>query len=64
MSATAELKQDIRELEREHDALVRACDRKHDELDEVNAEIAREQARLANIKSEIQKIKAHYGVSP
>ena len=63
MSATAQLKQDIRELEREHDALVRACERKHDELDEVKAKVAREEAKLANIKSEIAKIKSHYGVS-
>ena len=62
MSATAELKQDIRELEREHDALVRACERKHDELDQLNSEVGRAEAKLANIKSEIQKIKAHYGV--
>jgi len=64
MSARAELRSDIAGLEVEHDALVRACEREYEELDRVKAERSREEARLAKIKAEINRIKAHFGVSP
>jgi len=63
MSATAELKRDLAGLQAEYDALTHAIDAKHDEPDEARAKVRREEARLANIRSEIAKIKSHYGVS-
>ena len=65
MSATAEirgLKGEVVDLQHQLDWVTRLVDAKHDELDQLNAKVARAEARLANIKSEIQKIKAHYGV--
>ena len=66
MSATAELKGlrgEVLDQQHQLDRLTRLVDAKHDELDEVNAKVARAEAKLANIRSEIAKIKAHYGVS-
>ena len=62
MSAVAELKAHVTELEAEHDALVRAIGRKHDELDALNVQIKAETGRLAKIRAEIQKVKNHFGV--
>jgi chromosome segregation ATPase len=62
MSAVAELKAHVTELEAEHDALVRAIGRKHDELDALNVQIKAETDRLAKIRAEIQKVKNHFGV--
>jgi hypothetical protein len=62
MSAVAQLKSDVTALEAEHDALVRAVDRKHQELDALNVQIKAETDRLAKIRAEIQKVKNHFGV--
>ena len=62
MSAVAHLKAAVTELEAEHDALVRAIGRKHDELDALNVQIKAETGRLAKIRAEIQKVKNHFGV--
>jgi len=62
MSAVAQLKAAVTELEAEHDALVRAIGRKHDELDALNVQIKAETGRLAKIRAEIQKVKNHFGV--
>jgi hypothetical protein len=62
MSTAAELKHDIRELEREHDALVREIDRKHKELDQVRLQIKAETERFTKIQAEIKKVKDYFGV--
>jgi len=67
MSAVAELKSDVtasdvRELERKYDALVRACDRKHEELDSLNAQVKAATGRLDKIHAEIARVRAHFGV--
>jgi hypothetical protein len=62
MSAAAELKSDIRALEAEHDALVRAINRKHAELDALGIQIKASTDNLAKIRAEIAKVKSHFGV--
>ena len=62
MSAVAELKAHVTELEAEHDALVRAIARKHEEFDQLNTHIKAETDRLDRIKAEIAKVKAHFGI--
>ena len=62
MSAVAQLKSDVTALEAEHDALVRAIARKHQELDALNTQIKANTDRLDRIKSEIAKVKAHFGI--
>ena len=62
MSAAAELKGDIVELEREHDALVRTIARKHVEFDLLNRQIRQATDRLDQINGNIKRIKAHFGV--
>jgi predicted nucleic acid-binding Zn-ribbon protein len=62
MSAVAQLKSDVTALEAERDALVRAITRKHEELDSLNTQIKAATERLDRIKSEIAKVKAHFGV--
>ena len=64
MSAVAEQRGELRELQREYDALNRAVDEKHEEFDRINADIRRELARLEKIRSEIARIKTHFGVKP
>ena len=63
MSAVSELKADIRELEREHDALERTIGRKHDELDRLLVAIKAKTAVLDQINKEIARLKSHFGVS-
>jgi hypothetical protein len=62
MSAAAELQRDIVELEREHDALVRAIARKHVEFDLLNKQIRQATDRLDQINANIKRIKQHFGV--
>jgi hypothetical protein len=62
MSAAAELKQDVLELQHQYDRLTRLVEAKSEELDLVNSEIGRETAKLEKIRAEIKKIKAHFGV--
>jgi peptidoglycan hydrolase CwlO-like protein len=62
MSAVAELQRDIEDLAAQHDKLVHAINRKHQELDSLNAHIKARTADLDRIKAEIQKVKAHFGV--
>jgi chromosome segregation ATPase len=62
MSAVAQLKSDVTELEAEHDALVRAIARKHAELDALNSHIKAATDRLDKIRTEIQKVKAHFWI--
>jgi predicted nucleic acid-binding Zn-ribbon protein len=62
MSAVAELQRDVTALEAEHDALVRAITRKHEELDSLNTQIRAATDRLTKIRAEIQKVKSHFGV--
>jgi chromosome segregation ATPase len=62
MSAVAQLKSDVTALEAEHDALVRAIDRKHQELDSLGVQIKSATERLDKIRAEIAKVKAHFGV--
>jgi chromosome segregation ATPase len=62
MSAVAQLKSDVTALEAEHDALVRAINRKHQELDALNTHIKSATERLDKIRAEIQKVKNHFGV--
>jgi hypothetical protein len=62
MSAVAELKRDITELEVEHDGLVRAIKRKHAELDQLGIQIKASTDNLARIKAEIAKVKSYFGV--
>ena len=63
MSEVSELKSDIRELEREHDALERIITRKHAELDSILRQIQTKTAVLDKIRAEIAKLKSHFGVS-
>jgi chromosome segregation ATPase len=62
VSAATQLKSDVLELEREHDALTRTIDRKHAELDSLNVHIRARTDDLARIRAEIAKVKAHFGV--
>jgi hypothetical protein len=62
MSTSTQLRGDIRDLEAQHDRLVREIDRKHDELDQVRAKIKREGDRLGKIQAEIARVKNHFGV--
>jgi hypothetical protein len=62
MSATAELQHDIRDLEARHDALVRAIDRKHAELDSVHALIKAATEKLTKIEAAIKAVKNRFGV--
>jgi chromosome segregation ATPase len=62
MSAVAQLKSDVTALEAEHDALVRAIARKHQELDALNVDIKSATDRLDKIRTEIKKVKAHFGI--
>jgi len=62
MGDVAELKADIRELEREHDALERALTRKHAEYDKLLFAIQAKTAALDQIKREIARLKTHFGV--
>jgi hypothetical protein len=62
-TATKQLERDVLDLERQHDALVRAIDRKHGELDQINVKIQAATERLANIQAEIQKVKKRFGVT-
>jgi hypothetical protein len=65
MSAVAaQLKHDILELQHQHDRLARLVEAKHQELDEIDGEIRRENDRLEKIRSEIKRIKQHFGVQP
>ena len=64
MSAMAELRGEVLDLQHQLDRLTRLVDAKHDELDEARAKVAQAEAKLANIRGEIAKIKSHYGVSP
>jgi len=63
MSDVSELKADIRELEREHDALERTIGRKHDELDRLLVAIKTKTDALEKIKAEITRLRLHFGVS-
>jgi septation ring formation regulator EzrA len=61
-TATRQLERDILDLEREHDALVRAIERKHQEYDHLLVNIQARTEQLDKIKAEIQKVKKHFGV--
>ena len=63
MGAVSELKADIRELEREHDALERTIGRKHDELDRLLVAIKAKTDILDKIRAEIARLKSHFGVA-
>ena len=63
MSDVSELKANIRELEREHDALERTIGRKHDELDRLLVAIKAKTDTLDKIRAEIARLKSHFGVS-
>jgi hypothetical protein len=63
MSEVGELKSDIRELEREHDALERTITRKHAEYDRLLIAIKTKTDALDKIRAEIARLKAHFGVS-
>ena len=63
MGAVAELKADIRELEREHDALERTITRKHSELDTLLMAIKTKTDVLDKIRAEIARLKTHFGVA-
>jgi chromosome segregation ATPase len=62
ISTAAELKDDIRDLEARHDALVRAIDRKHAELDSVHAQIKAASEKLTKIEAAIKAVKNRFGV--
>ena len=62
MSAAAELKRDLLDLQGQYDQLNRLYEAKHEELDLINADIRRETARLEKIRAEIKRIKSHFGV--
>jgi hypothetical protein len=62
MSATAELKRDLLDLQGEYDKLTRMVEAKNEELDLISADIRRETARLEKIRAEIKRIKNHFGV--
>jgi chromosome segregation ATPase len=61
-TATRQLEHDIRDLEARHDALVRTIDRKHQELDQVHAQIQAQTKRLAEIEAAIKAVKNRFGV--
>jgi len=64
MSALTQLKSEVLDLQHQLDRLTRLADAKHEELDQIDADIHREKAKLEKIRAEIARIKAHFGVSP
>jgi hypothetical protein len=62
MGAAAQLLADIRQLEAQHDALVREIERKAAELGQVGGQIQVETKRLEKIRAEIDAVKRKFGV--
>jgi chromosome segregation ATPase len=61
-TAAQQLLYEIRNLEGQHDALVREVERKAAELGQLGAEIQLETTRLEKIRAEIQRVKTSFGV--